>query len=125
MTKLAAVLLVLALPGLVAADIDRLRLSPASEQPDALPWDIRTRRPVVAVAPSVLPAWASISRSDPCERGNNKVPCPCPAAQRLNSCFSQPECRAKVSAPILWLHSPRSDERKTLQEERVRASVRP
>jgi hypothetical protein len=125
MTKLAAVLLALALPGLVAADMNRLRLSPDPAQPDALTWDMRTRRRVVAVAPSVLPAWASVSRPDPYERGNNRVSCPCPAAQRLSSCFEQPECRRRTSAPMLWPYSPRSDERKTRQEEQVRASVQP
>jgi len=117
MTKLAAIVLILALPALVLADINRLRPSPDLERPDALPWNMRMQRPELAVVPSALPAWASTYMSSPAERSSNRVPCPCPASQHLSLCLSQPDCLNHANAPILWPHAPRADEQKTAAKE--------
>jgi hypothetical protein len=117
MKKLAAAALIIALTGLVAADINRLRLSPDLEQRDALPWNMRTHRPELTPVPSVGPAQASTRVSNLAERSSNRMPCQCPAAQRLSTCFSQPDCRAKASVPILWPHAPHADEQKTSEKE--------
>ena len=117
MTKLAAIVLILALPALVAADINRVRLGPGPEQPDALRWNMRMQRPELTVVPSVQPAWASICTPNPTERSSYRVPCPCPAAQHLGLCLSQPDCLNHANAPILWPHAPRADEQKTAAKE--------
>jgi hypothetical protein len=117
MTKLVAVALILVLPGLVAADINRLRPSPDLEQPDALPWNTRTHRPELTLVPSVSPAEASICMSDLAERNSNRIPCPCPASQVLSRCLSQPDCLNHANMPILLPHAPRADEQRTSEKE--------
>jgi hypothetical protein len=117
MTKLAAVALILALPGLVTADFYRLRPSPDLAQLDALPWNVRILRPEPTAVRSVLPSWANTYTASPAERSSNRVLCPCPASQHLSLCLSQPDCLTHANTPILWLHAPRTDEQRTAAKE--------
>jgi len=117
MMKLNAVLLILALPALVTADVNRFRPSRGLEEPDALCWNMRTHRPERTVVTSVLPAWASICAPSPAERSSNQVTCPGPGSQYLSRRLSQPECANYVKMPVLWPHAPRADEQKTAAGE--------
>lgn len=117
MTKLAAVALILALPGLVTADFYRLRPSPDVAQPDALPWNMRIQRAAPTAVHSALSSWANTYTVSPAERSSNRVPCPCPAAGHLGLRLSQPDCLTHVNAPVLWPRAPRTDERKTAANE--------
>lgn len=116
MRKLAAVALILALPALVAADINRLKPSPDLDRPDALPWNMRTRRPELRVAYPAQPSWASISRPNPV-RSKSVGPCHATAPQHVTRCLPQPDCRNDGNIPVLWPHAPRVDEQKTVAME--------
>jgi hypothetical protein len=115
MTKLTLVALILGLPALVAADINRFNPRRDLERPDALRWNMRTQRPELNVAPSALPAWVSICRPNPAAHCKSQTPCPVP--QHLCRCLSQPDCLSHASAPVLWPHSPRADEQRTADKE--------
>jgi hypothetical protein len=117
MTRRAAFALILALPGLATADFYRLRPSPDIVQPDALPWNMRIQRPEPMAVHNALPSSANNYTVSPAERSSNRVPSPCPAAQHLGLCLSQPDCLSHASAPVLWPHAPRADEQKTADKE--------
>jgi hypothetical protein len=117
MTKQAAVALILVLPGLVMADFYRLRPSPNIAQPDVLPWSMQMRRPKPAAVHSVSSSWASITSPDPAGLCKSRAACPVVVPQHLGRCLSQPYCGPSVPVPVLWPHSPRTDERKTLTKE--------
>ena len=125
MMKLTAVVLMLMLPGFVAADINRLPLGRDLEQSDAL---FRSRPKLelgLTMAPSVLPVWAGPSVPVTCGCSRSRVACPASAPQHVTRCLQSPDCRETASAPILWPQAPRVEERKTaakeLSQERPRA----
>ena len=117
MIRRTAFALIVALPGLVTADFYRLRPSPDTAQPDALPWNTRIQRPEPTAVHSALPSWARITSSDPAGLFRSRAACPGVVPQHLGRCLSQPDCRRSVHVPILWPHSPRADEQKTAAEE--------
>ncbi len=121
MNKQAAFVLVLALPGLVMADYYRFRPSPDINPPDALRWDMRAHRPELTAVPSRPPSWASVVTPG-CSRSG--FACKQSVPQYQVRCQSQPECQSHVNTPILWPHSPRADEQKTvLVEQRLKEAT--
>ena len=124
MTKPAAFVLMLALPGLVAADFYRLRPSSVIDPPDALTWNTRMQRPEPAAVHSDLLSLASFTASIQPSSCRSRVACPGVAPHYLGRCLSQPECRSHVNAPILWLHTPRVDEQRTSEKEPRLSEVR-
>ncbi len=117
MMKLTAVLLILSLPALVTADVNRLRPSRGLEEPDALCWNMQTHRPEPTAVPLVMPSWASIRMSNPTVTSRSSIQCPTSAPQHVTRRLSQPECASYVKAPVLWPHAPRADEQKTADRE--------
>ena len=124
MTKLAMIVLILALPALVAADIDRLRPSPDFERPDALAWNTRTHEPELPMKPPVPPAWQGACASGPTGPGRSQIQRLVPVPEHVALCQSQPDCRSHVNAPALWPHAPRTDEQKTTDKERRQKQAR-
>ena len=125
MMKLTAVVLMLMLPGLVAADINRLPLGRALEQSDALLRTTPILQQGMTITPSILPMWAGPSVPVTCGCSRSRVACPASAPQHVTRCLQSPDCRETASAPILWPQAPRVEERKTaakeLSQERPRA----
>jgi len=115
MTRQTAFALIVALPGLVTADIYRFRPSPDIARPDVLPWDMRIQKPEPIAMRSALPSWANTCTAGPAERSSNRLPCP--SSQHLSLCLSQPDCLNHANLPILWPHAPRVDEQKTVAKE--------
>ena len=116
MTKLVAVVLILALPDLVTADINRLKLNPDLEKPDALAWIVRRPEPRLTTMHAPLPVWESAGVPVTADR-ESPIACPSTAPEHVARCLSQPDCRNHVNAPALWLHAPRTDEQKTVAKE--------
>jgi len=116
MTKLAAVVLILALPALVTADINRLKLSPDLEKPDALAWIARRPEPGLTAMLPLLPVWEGGGAPVAADR-ESPIACPGAAPEHVARYLSQPDCRTHVNAPALWLHAPRTDEQKTVAKE--------
>ncbi len=117
MKKLAAVALVLALPALVAADINRFDPDRDLERADAVLWRVQRPEPGLTATTPVLPVWkgAGIPLVAGCQ---SRVACPSTVPQHVTRCLSSPDCRNNVSAPVLWPHAPRVDEARTTAEER-------
>ncbi len=116
MTKLIAVALILALPALVAADINRFNPTRDLERPDALPRSVQRPEPGLAVMVPVLPVWqgAGTPLATGCQ---SRVACPSTVPQHVARCLSGPDCHNKASSPVLWPHAPRADEQKTAAKE--------
>jgi len=117
MTKLSAVLLILAFPVLVAADINRLSLHPDLERPDALFWSVRRPEPGLTTIAPVLPTWEGACTPSATGSGQSRAACPAVAPQHVTRCLPQPDCRNDGNAPTLWPYAPRTDEQKTAAEE--------
>jgi hypothetical protein len=117
MRMLAAVVVILALPALVMADINRLKLSPDLDPPDALPWSARRTEPSLRAVPVGMPVWVAPSVPLVPRCCKNEVPGPCTAPQYVTRCQCKPDIADRAVAPILWPHSPRTDERNTLTKE--------
>lgn len=117
MRKLAAVAIMLALPALVAADINRFNPDRDLERPDAVLWRVQRPEPGLTAMTPVLPVWkgAGVPLVNVCQ---SRVACPSAAPQHVTRCLPSPDCRNNVSAPVLWPHAPRVDEVKTTAEER-------
>ena len=116
MTKLATIALILALPALVAADINRFNPDRDLERPDAVLWRVQRPEPGLTAITPVLPAWKGVGM--PLVTGcQSRVACPSTVPQHVTRCLPSPDCRNEVSAPILWPHAPRVDERKTVAME--------
>jgi hypothetical protein len=115
MRMLAAVALILALPALAAADINRLRLSPDPDRPDALLWN--ARRTQLSPAPVGLPAWAGPSMPLVPNCRKSQIAGPCTVPEYVTRCQREPGCPNRASAPMLWPKAPRTDEQKTATEE--------
>ena len=117
MTKLAAVALILALPALVTADINRLRPRMDAERPDAVCVNARRPEPQLAVMSPLLPVWDEACVSAAAGPGRTEMQCPASVPEHLTRRQSQPDCRNHVNAPVLWPHAPRTDEQRTVTNE--------
>jgi hypothetical protein len=119
MTKLSAALLILALPALVTADINRSSLKPDRERPDALPWSVRRPQFGLTTIAPVPPAWNGACPSS--ATGSDRIQAACPAVtpQHVSRCLAQPDCRNDGNAPVLWPYAPRAHEERTSEKEQL------
>jgi hypothetical protein len=113
--------LMLAFPALVAADINRLSASPGLERPDAITRVLRTQEPGLNLMPTTRPAWETAFGPPKPSCGEVRTPCPGTALVHLTRRDAQPDCRSAANGPVLWPHEPRADEQKTvLAEQRIK-----
>jgi len=117
MTRLTTVILILVLPALVAAAVNRLQTSPGLERPDDLTWNMQRHEPGPVVMRQSPSAWDGVCllRATGCCRSG--VACLGPACQQVTRLQLQPDRREEANAPVLWPHAPRMDEQETVARE--------
>ena len=117
MRKALSVVLILAFPALVAADINRLNPNPDLERPDARTWQLRPHESGLVLPSSPLPVWKGAFAPVTPGCGTGRVACPSSLPGHVAKRTVQPDNRTPVLAPILWPHSPRADEVRTVARE--------
>ncbi|GEM_PF-2136158 len=118
MKMLVAVVVILALPVVVAADINRLRLSPDLERSDALIWKARRTELSLRAVPIGLSVWVGPSAPLVSRSSKSELRCQCSVPPHVTRCQCDPDRPDRTVMPVLWPHSPRTDERKTAAKER-------
>ncbi len=117
MRKLAAVVVLLALPALVAADINRLKLSPDLDRADALPWNARRTEPNLMAWSVGLPVWAGPSVPLVSRFSKSEFRCPCTVPQHVVRCQCNPGRPDRTGVPVFRPHSARTRDDKTTAKE--------
>ena len=120
----AAVVVIMALPALVAADVNRLKPSPESDRPDALIWKARRTELSLRAVPVGLPVWAGpcaplVSRSS-----KSELRYQCSVPQHVTRCQCDPDRPDRTGMPVLWPHFPCTDEQRTTADEQRRELTR-
>jgi hypothetical protein len=119
MRRIAAVAVILSIPALLTADINRFNPDRDLERPDALPRSVQRPDPGLTAMSIPLPVWEGVGKSIDAGRRPSQLPCPPSVPPYLTRCRPQPDCSGHANAPALWPHTPRVDERKTSDRERL------
>ena len=117
MIRNMTVVLIMALPVLVTADINRLDANLDLERPDTRTWCLRTQQPEFVPMSATLPVWEGVFIPGAAGRSQGRTPCPSAAPEHVTRRLAQPDCRNTTIRPALWPFAPRADEKKTAARE--------